>query len=87
MSKGHGKRRAIRSALGRLGMQARPAEVVAHLSALGVTVSQEQVRAVAAELLRQAARAERLRVEARTPDVPRPHRGHPRLPPRRGRGR
>jgi hypothetical protein len=87
MGKGHGKRRAIRSALGRLGMQARPAEVVAHLSALGISVSEEQVRAVAAELLREEARAERLRVEARMPDVPRPHRGYPKLPPRHGRGR
>jgi hypothetical protein len=46
------KKRAVRAALARLGMQARPAEVVAALASWGVTVSEAMVRAVAFELRR-----------------------------------
>jgi hypothetical protein len=82
-----GKKRAIRAALARLGLQARPAEVVAYLRGLGVEVSEEAVRAVGFDLLREASRAERRRAEARAPAGPAPARRFAKVPPRRGRRR
>jgi hypothetical protein len=88
MTKHHAsKKRVIRATLSRLGLQARPAEVVASLAACGVEVSEEMVRAVALELLREAARAERQRIRARTPVVPPPARRVNKVPPRRGKRR
>jgi hypothetical protein len=88
MSKGRsGEKQAIRDTLHRLGMQARPAEVAAALAALGVSVSAERVRAVALEMLRQAARAERARALARaaSPGARPPLRRPRKVPARRGR--
>lgn len=46
------KRRAIRNAFARLGMQSKPGEVVAALTLHGIVVSEDQVRAVLMEMLR-----------------------------------
>ena len=82
---GISKKRAISMALGRLGFQARPTEVVAALAAVGVSVSKELIRAVRFELLRESARADRRRAEARVPMVlPLPRR-FPRVPAARNR--
>jgi len=66
-------------------MQGRPEEVVAALAALGIAVSEGQVRAVSLEMLRQAARAERPRAEVAMPSVLRPLRVFARVPSRRSR--
>jgi hypothetical protein len=88
MGKGRSsKKQAIRKTLHRLGMQARAAEVVASLAAAGISVSEGQVRAVALEMVKQAARADLQRVEARTPRVLRRLRRFAKIPPRRGRRR
>jgi hypothetical protein len=81
------KKQAIRNALHRLGLQARPAEVAAALAAAGIVVATEQVRAVLLEMLREASRAERLRVEAHARRVPLPVRRPAKVPARRGRRR
>jgi hypothetical protein len=81
------KKQAIRNTLHRLGLQARPAEVVAALAEAGIFVAAEQVRAVLLETLREASRAERLRVEAHTRRVPLPVRRCVKVPPRRGQRR
>jgi hypothetical protein len=76
------KMRAIQNALARLGMQARPAQVVAALADIGIVVNEALVRQVRVELLKQAARVERQQV--RTPQIERPQvRRPPKLPPRR----
>jgi hypothetical protein len=86
MTKRHpGKKRAIKETFSRLGLQSRPAEVVASLAACGVEVSEGMVRAVAWELLREAARAERQRIKARKPVVVAPGKRVNKVPPRRGK--
>jgi hypothetical protein len=79
------KRRVIRAALARLGMQARPAEVVAVLAGWGVSVTEALVRAVAFELRREAARAELHRARARPPSVVPPVRRPAKVPAGRGK--
>jgi hypothetical protein len=83
MSKG--PKQAIRNAFNRLGLQARPGEVVAALAQFGVSVSEGQVRAVLMGMLMDAARADRQRLEAQMPKVPSPVRKPVKVPPRRGR--
>jgi hypothetical protein len=79
------QKQAIRNAFNRLGFQARPAEVVAALARFGVIVGEGQVRAVLLELLKEAARADCRRVEARLPKMP-PRVTRPvKIPPRHGR--
>lgn len=51
-----GKKRAVENALHRLGMQAKPEEVIAALARQGIEVSLELVRLVRFDLLRAAAR-------------------------------
>jgi hypothetical protein len=77
------KRRAIKAALSRLGLQARPAEVVAALGACGVTVTEAVVRAVAFEVMREQARAELRRARAGRPKVVPRVRRLPKVPGRR----
>jgi hypothetical protein len=73
---------AIQNALARLGMQARPAQVVAALAAFEIDVTEALVRQVKVQMLRQAARVERHQV--RNPQLERPTvRRPPKLPPRR----
>ena len=77
------KTRAIQNALARLGMQARPAQVVAALADFGIVVNEALVRQVRVEMLKQAAKVERQQV--RTPQVERPQvRRPPKVPPQRG---
>ena len=80
---GNSRARAIQNALARLGMQARPAQVVAALADIGIVVNEALVRQVRVEMLKQAAKVERQLV--RTPQIERPQvRRPPKLPPRRG---
>ena len=73
---------AIQNALARLGMQARPAQVVAALADIGIVVNEALVRQVRVKILKQAAKVERQQV--RTPQIERPQVRHPpKLPPRR----
>jgi hypothetical protein len=79
---GTSKTRVIQNALARLGMQARPEQVVAALADIGIVVNEALVRQVRVELLKQAAKVQRQQV--RTPQVERPQvRRPPKLPPRR----
>jgi hypothetical protein len=79
---GNSRARAIQNALARLGMQARPAQVVAALADIGIVVNEALVRQVRVEMLNQAAKVERQQV--RTPQIERPQvRRPPKLPPRR----
>jgi hypothetical protein len=81
---GHGSRkRAVENALGRLGMQAKPEEVIAALAQQGIEVSEEFVRLVRIGLLKATARmrgqpssphAPRSQVRRRTTPAPRTHR-------------
>ncbi len=57
-----GRRRAIQKALGRLGMQASNREVVAALAGCGMSVTEELVRQVKVEMLKEASKGERQRV-------------------------
>ena len=76
------KTRAIQNALARLGMQARPPQVVAALADIGIVVNEALVRQVRVKMLKQAAKVERQQV--RTPQIERPQvRRPPKLPPRR----
>ena len=80
--KGISRTRAIQNALARLGMQARPAQVVAALADIGIVVNEALVRQVRVKILKQAAKVERQQV--RTPQIERPQVRHPpKLPPRR----
>jgi hypothetical protein len=80
--KGISRTRAIQNALTRLGMQARPAQVVAALADIGIVVNEALVRQVRVEMLKRAAKVERHQV--RTPQVERPQARHPpKVPPRR----
>ena len=88
MSQRHASpRRAIQDALSRLGMQARPAQVVAVLAERGIRVSEERVRAVVFELLRAGARAEVQKNRFRPLVVTQPVRRFARVSPRRDRRR
>ena len=80
--KGISRTRAIQNALARLGMQARPAQVVAALADIGIVVNEALVRQVRVKILKQAAKVERQQV--RTPQIERPQvRCPPKRPPRR----
>ena len=80
--KGMSRARAIQNTLDRLGMQARPAQVVAALADIGIVVNEALVRQVRVEMLKQAAKVERQQV--RTPHIERPQvRCPPKRPPRR----
>ena len=57
-----GRRRAIQRTLGRLGMQASNREVVAALAECGMGVTEEFVRQVKVEMLKEASKVERQRV-------------------------
>ena len=72
------KRRAIRNTLARLGMQAKPGEVVAALALHGIAVSESLVRAVLMEMLREQGGRQPYRIIA-TKRVHRPQK----VPPRR----
>jgi hypothetical protein len=84
---GVNKKRAIRGALARLGMHARPAQVVSALAGWGVSVSEAAVRSVVFEVLDEAAQTDRQRNMARRPRVSPPPRRFPKAPPPRGRRR
>ena len=73
-----GRRRAIQKTLGRLGMQASNREVVAALADCGMGVTEELVRQVKVEMLKEASKVERQKV--RVPD--RFQRRQMRLPPK-----
>jgi hypothetical protein len=77
----------LKGALSRLGLQARPAEVVAALAACGISVSEELVMAVAFELLQEQVRAERQRLKARKPISARPVKRFPKVPAPHGKRR
>ena len=78
--KGISRTRAIQNALARLGMQARPAQVVAALADIGIVVNEALVRQVRVKILKQAAKVERQQV--RTPHIERPQvRRPPKRPP------
>jgi hypothetical protein len=76
------KKRAIQNALARLGIQASSKQVVAALADIGIAVSEELVRRVKFELVKQAARDEWQKL--RTPQLQRPKLGHRKVPPRHG---
>jgi hypothetical protein len=80
--KGMSRTRAIQNALARLGMQARPAQVVAALADIGIVVNEALVRQVKVEKLKRVAQVKRQQTQiprAGRPQVRRP----PKLPPRR----
>ncbi len=54
-----GRRRAIQKTLGRLGMQASNREVVAALAGCEMSVTEELVRQVRVEMLKEASKVER----------------------------
>jgi hypothetical protein len=83
MSGSSDKRRAIRSALGRLGMQAGAGEVVAELARLGISVSEALVSRVKLDMLRASARADAVRQRQRKPPAPPPTYRPQKRPPRR----
>jgi hypothetical protein len=79
---GNNRARAIQNALARLGMQARPAQVVAALAEFGIDVAEALVRQVKMQMLKRVAQVERQQVKAST--AKRPQVRHPRkVPPRR----
>jgi NAD(P)H-dependent FMN reductase len=79
---GTSKTGAIQNALARLGMQARPAQVVAALAQFGIDVSEALVRQVKVDMLKQAAKS--VRQQVRIPQVQPPKvRRPPKVPPRR----
>ena len=77
------KRRAIRTVLARLGMQAKPQEVVETLESYGVSVGPRLVRLVKLQILRDDAKAARERFKL----PPKPRTGkrpqQRKIPPRR----
>jgi hypothetical protein len=80
--KGISRTRAIQNALARLGMQAKPAQIVAALADLGIVVNEALVRQVKVEMLKRAAKVEW--EQMRTPQVERPQvQRPPKVPPRR----
>jgi hypothetical protein len=82
MARGKGSRSAARNAWARLGLQARPGDVVAALAAAGVAVTEETVRSGRVALLKEQTDAARPRLPVPATRAPR---RPPRLPPRRGR--
>jgi hypothetical protein len=87
MGQNASKRRAVRAALARLGLQSRPADVVAALAGWGVSVTEALVRAVAFDLRREAARAQLHRARACLPSVAATVWRPVKAPARRGRKR
>jgi hypothetical protein len=77
------ERRAIRNTLDRLGMQAKPEQVVADLESHGLEVSDRFVSLVRMQLLRDDAKAARER--SKRPPKPKAHNRPQRrkIPPRR----
>jgi hypothetical protein len=73
MKRGGNRKRLVRNTLLRLGLHARPADVVRALDALGIAVGEELVRAVALELRKALDRARRQRVP-KPPPAPPPRR-------------
>jgi hypothetical protein len=75
------RRRAIEHALARLGMQARPQEVVAHLAGYDIAVSETLVQRVRMDLLRKLGnqRREPLQSPGQRTHLRRPQK----VPPRR----
>jgi hypothetical protein len=71
------KTRVIQNALARLGMQAKPKQVVAALADFGIDVSAGLIRQVKVEMVKEATKVERLRVK-----VPRAGRAKVRRPPK-----
>jgi hypothetical protein len=82
----HDKRRAVRTVLYRLGLQARADEVVAALAELGVVVGAGLVRGVRLEILQDQYRTARQRTRATPPDRRPDRRRHQQLPRRNTRG-
>jgi hypothetical protein len=78
-----GSRRAIQRKLGRLGTQASNQEVVAALAECGMGVTEELVRQVKVEMLREAAKIERQRVTVPGRFQRRQMRLPPKIPPPR----
>lgn len=78
-----GRRRAIQKTLGRLGMQASNQEVVAALAECGMSVTEELVRQVKVEMLKEAAKVERQKVTVPDRFQRRQTRLPPRIPPSR----
>jgi hypothetical protein len=76
------RKRAIQNALGRLGMQASPKQVVAALADFGIDVTEGLVRRVKVEMLEETAKAERQRLKI--PDYQRRIHRPPKTPPHRG---
>jgi len=76
------RRRAIQHALARLGMQAKPREVIAHLALYDITVSETLVQRVRIDMLRKLAdqRRQPLMSLAQRTHLRRPQK----VPPRRG---
>ena len=78
------KRRAIRTALARLGMQAKPEEVIETLDGYGIEVSERLVTSVKLQMYRDEAKATRERSK-RPPKPKTCNRPEQRkIPPRRG---
>ena len=78
-----GRRRAIQRTLGRLGMQASNREVVAALAECGMGVTEEFVRQVKVEMLKEASKVERQRVTVPGRFQRRQMRLPPKIPPSR----
>ena len=78
-----GRRRAIQKTLGRLGMQASNQEVVAALAECGIGVTEEFVRQVKVEMLKEAAKVERQKVTVPDRFQRRQMRLPPKIPPSR----
>jgi hypothetical protein len=76
------KTRVIQNTLARLGMQAKPKQVVAVLADFGIDVSIGLVRRVQVEMAKEFAHIERRRVKV--PNVQRPKFRPPKVPLRRG---
>jgi hypothetical protein len=77
------RRRAIQKTLGRLGMQAGNQEVIAALAECGIGVTEEFVRQVKVEMLKEAAKVERQRVTVPGRFQRRQMRLPPKIPPSR----
>jgi hypothetical protein len=78
-----GSRRAILRTLGRLGMQASNREVVATLAEFGIGVTEELVRQVKVEMLKETAKVERQKVTVPDHFQRRQMRLPPKIPPSR----
>jgi hypothetical protein len=76
------KKRAIQSALARLGLQASSKQIVAALADMGIAVNEDLVRRVKFDMVKQAARVEGQNLSI--PKLQRPKAHHFKVPPRRG---